>query len=100
MSRRVTPAATRKSGRSKSLLWIGGMAIVIILLLYFEQTALLYVISTLGLTVLLVVVAISDLHDERRVAPAAAPADDAAAIGTGIASTLPAGSAPRASKRK
>jgi len=37
------------------------MALLIFLLIYFEQTALLYVFSTLGVTVLLVVVAAADL---------------------------------------
>jgi hypothetical protein len=42
-------------------LWIFGMALLVGLLIYFEQTALLYVFSTLGVTVLLVVVALADL---------------------------------------
>lgn len=101
MSRRVSPPAGRKTGRGMSLLWIGGMILIIILLLYFEQTALLYVISTLGVTALLVIVALADLEKERRVT--ATPADDAAALGTGIASALPAGSptgVPRVQKRR
>jgi len=37
------------------------MALLVFLLIYFEQTALLYVFSTLGVTVLLVIVAAADL---------------------------------------
>jgi hypothetical protein len=37
------------------------MAIIVFLLIYFEQTALLYVVATLGVTVLLVIVALADL---------------------------------------
>jgi hypothetical protein len=37
------------------------MALLVFLLIYFEQTALLYVFSTLGVTVLLVMVAAADL---------------------------------------
>jgi hypothetical protein len=37
------------------------MALMVFLLIYFEQTALLYVFSTLGVTVLLVIVAAADL---------------------------------------
>ena len=37
------------------------MAIVVFLLIYFEQTALLYVVATLGVTALLVIVALADL---------------------------------------
>ncbi len=37
------------------------MALLVFLLIYFQQTALLYIFSTLGVTVLLVVVALADL---------------------------------------
>jgi len=37
------------------------MALLVFLLIYFEQTALLYILSTLGVTVLLVIVAAADL---------------------------------------
>lgn len=37
------------------------MALLVFLLIYFEQTALLYIFSTLGVTVLLVIVATADL---------------------------------------
>ena len=37
------------------------MALLVFLLIYFQQTALLYVFSTLGVTVLLVIVALADL---------------------------------------
>ena len=37
------------------------MALLVFLLIYFEQTALLYILSTLGVTVLLVIVALTDL---------------------------------------
>ncbi len=37
------------------------MALLVFLLIYFEQTALLYIVSTLGVTVLLVIVATADL---------------------------------------
>lgn len=37
------------------------MALLVFLLIYFEQTALLYILSTLGVTVLLVIVAFADL---------------------------------------
>ena len=37
------------------------MALLVFLLIYFQQTALLYIFSTLGVTVLLVIVALADL---------------------------------------
>ena len=42
-------------------LWIFGLALLVFLLIYFEQTAILYIFSTLGVTVLLVIVASADL---------------------------------------
>ena len=42
-------------------LWILGLAVLVFLLIYFEQTALLYILATLGVTVLLVIVALADL---------------------------------------
>jgi hypothetical protein len=37
------------------------LALLVFLLIYFEQTALLYIFSTLGVTVLLLIVALADL---------------------------------------
>ncbi len=37
------------------------MALLVFLLIYFEQTPLLYILSTLGVTILLVIVALADL---------------------------------------
>ena len=82
----ATTGRVRKKKRSLTLLWIVAAAIVIISLIYWEQTALLYVISTLGVTALLVVVAFADLSGARKITrEATAPADDAAAIGSGLA---------------
>ena len=95
MSQRLTNNRGRKtSGRNRTLLWIAGVGLIVFLLIYFEQTAILYVLATLGLTVLLLLVAFADLKGARNAAELPKPADDAAAIGTGIASTLP--SQPRA----
>jgi hypothetical protein len=41
--------------------WIAGLAIAVIALIYWEQTALLYILATLGVTALLIVVAMADL---------------------------------------
>jgi hypothetical protein len=50
-----------KKRRGFTYLWIFGLALLVFLLIYFEQTALLYIFSTLGVTVLLVIVALADL---------------------------------------
>jgi hypothetical protein len=59
MSQRI-PSKVKKN-RRLTYLWIFGLALLVFLLIYFEQTALLYVFSTLGVTVLLVIVAAADL---------------------------------------
>jgi hypothetical protein len=44
-----------------TLLWALALSAVVITLIYFERTAILYILCTLGVTALLVVVAVSDL---------------------------------------
>ena len=60
MSQRLQTTRHKKR-RTGTILWIAALAIVLGLLLYFEQTALLYVLATFGVTVLLVIVALADL---------------------------------------
>lgn len=50
-----------KKRRGSIYLWILGLILVAAVLIYFEQTAMLYILSTLGVTVLLVIVALADL---------------------------------------
>ena len=97
MSKRATSnrGYEKKGPRLSTWLWVGGSALAIILLLYFEQTAILYVLATLGLSALLIVVALADLKRGPTTDQIPVPNDDAAAIGTGIGSTIPA-SATRA----
>ncbi len=59
MSQRIR--TKNKKSRALTYLWILALAVLVSLLIYFEQTALLYVFSTLGVTVLLVIVAMADL---------------------------------------
>jgi len=59
VSQRIRTKAKKR--RSVTYLWIFGLALLVFLLIYFEQTALLYIFSTLGVTVLLVIVAVADL---------------------------------------
>ena len=60
MSQRIKSKKARKS-RGFTYLWILALAVVTFLLIYFEQTSVLYVLATLGVTILLVVVARADL---------------------------------------
>lgn len=76
-------AGGRLSRRKTTLLWSLACAIVIIALLYWEQAALIYVLSTLGVTVILVIVAFADLSGSKKSTTDLAAGNDAAAIGDG-----------------
>ena len=85
MSRNAAKAGTRPRQKSRrSLLWVALSALVILILLYLEQIALLYVLATLSVAALLTVVAFADLRAARQ-QPAGAPnpPDDSAAIADG-----------------
>lgn len=58
---RKTLAGDRRRRRMISALWALALALLVILLIYFEQTAILYILCTVGVTVLLVIVALADL---------------------------------------
>ena len=60
---------------------------VTITLIYKEMTALLYILATLGVTAILVVVAMSDLTSGENFSNDSA-INDSAAIGSGITSTF------------
>ena len=101
MSQRISSGRGRQKNRLKSpWLWIIGVTLVVVLLIYFEQTAILYVLATVGMTVLLTIVAFADLKGADRGDDPSSPPDDAAAIGTGIGSVITPAQArsPRASR--
>ena len=54
------------SRRTIALFWSLLLAVVIGAFIYFEQIALLYVVATLGIVLLLLVVAFSDLENVGR----------------------------------
>ena len=60
MSQRLRTSKNKKR-RGITYLWIFCLAVITFLLIYFEQTSLLYILATLGVTVLLIVVAMADL---------------------------------------
>ena len=60
-------AADRRRRKLFTLLWSGLLAVVTITLIYKEMTALLYILATLGVTALLVVVAMSDLTSRENI---------------------------------
>jgi Flp pilus assembly protein TadB len=78
MSQRIKSNKAKRS-RGFTYLWIFGLAVLVIGLLWKEMTSLLYILATLGVTVLLVVVAMADLgrsersSDARQMSDAQAP---------------------------
>jgi len=79
MSQRIS--SKTKKNRRLTYLWIFGLALLVFLLIYFEQTALLYIFSTLGVTVLLVIVAAADLGQSELSGTDSNPISSAAAPG-------------------
>ncbi|MBD0326043.1 MAG: hypothetical protein ICV68_06420 [Pyrinomonadaceae bacterium] len=103
--RAVARVGARKSRRRlKTFLWVAGLGVLVITLIYFEQTAILYLLATLGLTGLLIVVALSDLDGRKARENVSDLGDDAAAIGSGItgttAATAAVTNAPAANTRR
>jgi hypothetical protein len=89
----MTRTDARRRKRNSRLItfgWIVGVAVLIIVLLYKERSDWLYVLATLGLTVLLVMVATADLGGGRKGVDEASLGDDSASIGDGITTTAPA----------
>jgi uncharacterized protein YqgC (DUF456 family) len=80
------------------MLWIGGMTALTIALIYFEQSEILYVLATLGITALLIMVAMADLTGAKST-PASELGDDAAAIGSGITGATTAAAIPPTARR-
>ena len=67
MSQRISRTDIRRRKRNRRLItlaWIVGTAVLVIVLLYKEKADWLYVLATLGLTVLLLIVAFADLRQE------------------------------------
>ena len=59
---RKTLAGDRRRRKLMTMVWALGLSLLVILLIYFERTAILYILCTLGVTALLVIVAFSDLQ--------------------------------------
>jgi hypothetical protein len=70
-----------------TIIWTALLAIGTIVLIYKEMTALLYILATLGVTALLVVVAMADLSHAEKLTADPRRSEDSAAIGSGITST-------------
>jgi hypothetical protein len=86
MSGRATLASGRRRRKTITVVWIALLAVATISLIYWEMSALLYILATVGVTVLLIIVAFSDLAGADKVLTVPA-ADDAAVLGSGMSST-------------
>lgn len=85
MSQKIQAKKTGKRGWL-TYIWIVGVLLAVSLLIYFERTALLYVLATLGVTALLLIVAFADLGGDER---SAVTPLDAQAAGSGIKASQP-----------
>jgi len=88
MKRSRNVAGDRRRRKIITVLWAAILALGTIILIYKEMTALLYILATLGVTALLVVVAMADLAHAERLTNDPRVSGDSAAIGNGITSTM------------
>jgi hypothetical protein len=86
--KRRNAAGERRRRKMITVLWTAVLAIGTIILIYKEMTALLYILATLGVTALLIVVAMADLSPAEKLTNDARRSEDSAAIGSGITSTF------------
>jgi len=78
------------SGRNRRLFtfaWIAALSLLTVFLIYRELTAVLYILATLGVTALLIVVALADLSKHEKFSTESSRPDDAAAVGSGLSSS-------------
>lgn len=87
MQRKRNLAGDQRRRKLITILWTGLLAIVTIILIYKEMTAVLYILATLGVTALLVVVGLSNLAPSDSTS-GDSTINDSAAIGSGITSTF------------
>ena len=87
MGGRPTLAADRRRRKTITALWMAGLSLGVVLLIYWEQSAILYILATLGVTALLAVVAMADLSHTDKTSGQLSPADDASAVATGVTSS-------------
>ena len=86
MSQRIKNTNAKKR-RTITFAWIFGLAALVFFLIYKEWTQYLYVLSTLGVTSLLIIVAVADLGASEHSQSPQVP--DAQAAGSGVSSRPP-----------
>lgn len=84
----MSPKATKgRNRRVFTFAWIAAITILTIFLIYREMTAVLYILATLGVTAILLVVALADLAHAEKFSAESTRLDDAAPIGSGLSSS-------------
>jgi len=69
MNGKKSLAADKRQRKLRTLGWSLALLIVVIVLIAFEKTAVLYILATLGISALLILVAMKDLdHPDGKVA--------------------------------
>lgn len=89
MSQRIQTNKLKRR-RGFTYLWILCLAALIFILIYKEWTEVLYILATVGVTALLVLVAIADIGHADPSSGGPGQLADAQATGTGVASKLSA----------
>ena len=93
--KRRNAASDRRRRKMITSLWVAALAIGTIILIYKEMTAVLYILATLGISGLLIVVAMADLSHADKLTSDPRRSEDSAAIASGITSTF--GANPKSS---
>lgn len=75
-----TLAADRRRRKLITLLWALLLTVAVVILIYKELTAVLYILCTLGVAVLLIIVAFSDLAHDDHPGPGVGQAADAPGV--------------------
>ena len=75
-----TLAADRRRRKLITLLWALLLTVAVVILIYKELTAILYILCTVGVAVLLIIVAFSDLAHEDTPGSGVAQAKDAPGV--------------------
>ena len=83
---------SRKANRGRNrrfitFAWIAALGLLTVFLIYREMTAVLYILATLGVTGLLIAVALADLSQHEKFSAESPHANDAAAVGSGLSSS-------------
>ena len=89
MAKRATITSSRQRRTIFTFAWIGALAIIAISLIYYEMTALLYILATLGVTALLIVVAVADLAHSQNMSGDALQSEKASASNAGFNNKQP-----------